>query len=195
MMWTDETKINQIGSDGRKWVWRRPGQVLDGRCVDETVKFGGGNVMIWGCMLAYGVGIACRIEGTMTGKVYMEILDEGLIGTFDKFWIDSDDWIVQQDNDPKHTFNIAKRWFSDHNIKLLAWPAQSPDLNPIEHLWALLKRRLASYDTIPDSAEELWQRIRVEWDRIEAKECAALVSSMPRRIQAVLKAKGRWTEY
>ena len=58
VIWTDKTKINCLGLDGRKWVWKRPGKGLNDRLVEGTVKFGEGSVMIWGCMTWHGVGYA-----------------------------------------------------------------------------------------------------------------------------------------
>lgn len=151
--------------------------------------------MMWGCMMACGAGIGCQIEGTMTAEVYMEILERFLLGTFEAFELDSSDYIFQHDGDSKHTSNLAKNWLLDHNIKVLTWPAQSPDLNPIKHLWALLKRQLARYDTVPNGTAQLWERARYEWEQITAEDCLGLIESMPERIAAVLKAKGRWTRY
>jgi len=151
--------------------------------------------MVWGSMMAGGVGIACQIEGTMTGEMYTDILDTHLRETFDKFEIDGDNYIFQHDNDPKHTSKKAQQWLEDNDIEVPTWPAQSPDLNLIEHLWAIVKRRLARYDTPPKGTAELWDRFCVGWDEISEEECMKLVESMPRRIAAVLEAKGKWTRY
>jgi DDE superfamily endonuclease len=77
----------------------------------------------------------------------------------------------------------------------MVWPAQSPDLNPIEHLWGVLKRRLARHEHPPSGIHELWERIEDDWEAIPAEECQKLIESMPRRVQAVLKAKGGYTKY
>ena len=77
----------------------------------------------------------------------------------------------------------------------MKWSAQSPDINPIEHLWWDLKRRLAKYETPPSGAEELWECCQVEWEKILKEVCQNLIESMPRRVQAVIKAKGGYTKY
>ena len=63
VVWSDETKINHLGSDGRKWVWKKAGEGLSDRVVDGTVKFGGGSLMFWGCMLWEGAGYGTKIDG------------------------------------------------------------------------------------------------------------------------------------
>jgi transposase len=76
------------------------------------------------------------------------------------------------------------------------WPSQSPDLNPIEHMWALVKRRLNDYDTPPSSMQELFERVTDVWYyKITKEECLNVIDSMPLRCEAVIKAKGRWTDY
>ena len=90
---------------------------------------------------------------------------------------------------------MAQKWFSENHIKVLEWPAQSPDLNPIEHLWCHLKKQLQEYPSPPKGVWELWERVEVEWPKIEAEGCQKLIESMPRRLNAVIKAKGGHTKY
>jgi len=77
----------------------------------------------------------------------------------------------------------------------MVWPAQSPDLNPLEYLWGHLKRRLVEHEHPPNGMEELWRRIEEEWNKISAKVYQKLIESMPRRIEAVIKAKEGYTKY
>jgi hypothetical protein len=78
----------------------------------------------------------------------------------------------------------------------MQWPPQSPDLNPIENMWALLKRRLNDYETATKGMNELYERVTEVWyDQMKPEECQKVIESMPRRIQAVIKAKGKWTKY
>jgi transposase len=195
VIFSDETKINRLGSDGRKWVWKTPGSRITQQHVVGTVKYGGGCIMLWGCMTARGVGFMCRIDGRMDAELYTSILDDYVFPTLDYYEMDRDDFVFQQDNDPKHTSRMAQEWFEANEVELLDWPAQSPDINPIEHLWQHLKRKLADYETAPSSMHELWQRVETEWEKIPKEVCLDLIKSMPRRISAVLKAKGGYTKY
>ena len=195
VVWSDETKINRLGSDGRKWIWKKTGEGLNDRLVQGTVKFGGGSLMMWGCMLWEGVGFACKIDGRMDGELYTQILEDELQETLTYFGKNSNSIFFQQDNDPKHKSKKATDWFKDHKFKVLPWPAQSPDLNPIEHLWYHLKKKLGEYKNPPNGILELWERVQDEWNKIEPEVCQNLIGSMPRRVAAVIKAKGDYTKY
>ena len=195
VVWSDETKINRLGSDGRKWVWKKPGEGLSDRLVEGTVKFGGGNLMMWGCMLWEGPGYACKIDGRMDGELYVKIMQDELQESPAYYNKRADGVIFQQDNDRKHTCKKAQAYFKRQDYDVLWWPAQSPDLNPIEHLWTHLKKMLSHYEEPPNGMLELWERVQKEWDAIEPEVCQNLIESMPRRIKALLKARGGYTKY
>ena len=151
--------------------------------------------MIWGCMMWDGVGYACRIEGKMDAELYTQIIEDELVNSLEYYGLKVDDIIFQQDNNPKHTSKKARKWFEDHDMNVMKWPPQSPDLNPIEHLWGHLKRRLSAYPEPPKGILELWERAQKEWEEIGKEVCQNLIESMPNRIQAVLKAKGGYIKY
>jgi len=199
VIWSDETKINRLCSDGVQYSWIPSGSKSE-RAVQPTVKFGGGSLMVWGCMTWLGTGALAKIAGRMDAQQYVSILERCLVPTINHCAAEQDfvprtKLIFQQDNDPKHTSRLATAWFRDECIELMQWPAQSPDLNPIEHLWAHLKRRIASYQAAPGGMLELWERVREEWKAITPETCRSLIESMPRRVEAVLKSKGGNTKY
>ena len=81
VIWSDETKVNRLGSDGRKWVWRTPGKQLNSNHVNPTVKHGGGSLTLWGCMTYQGIGFMCKIEGGLNAELYTEILEDCFLKT------------------------------------------------------------------------------------------------------------------
>lgn len=195
VIWSDETKINRVGSDGRQWTWKKPNEPLQDRHIRQTLKFGGGNIMLWGCMMSKGVGQCRRIVGRMTADAYISILEDGLLGSLHQWRQDVADVIFQQDNDPKHTARVTKEWLQNQGFHLLDWPAQSPDLNPIEHLWVEVKRSVTSTSQEIRTLDDLWSHTQESWVNIPPSVCQNLVDSMPRRIEAVIKAKGGHTKY
>jgi transposase len=195
VLFSDETKINRFGSDGRKWTWKQKGQCLLDREVQGTVKHGGGNIMVWGCMGREGVGRMAEVVGRMDAKQFVDILETNLLPSIKESGIPRGQVIFQQDNDPKHTSKLASQWFEDNKIELLDWPPQSPDLNPIEHLWEHLKRQLNARKEPIKGVFDLWDKAAEEWNKIDPEVCQNLIESIPRRLEAVIRAKGGHTKY
>jgi hypothetical protein len=102
---------------------------------------------------------------------YCEILENGVQESFEMLEMVDGEQYFQQDNDPKHMSGLATQWFEDNNIQVLGWPSQSPDMNPIEHLWDHLKHQLKQYPTPPKGVHELWDRLAEEWSKIPPEVC------------------------
>ncbi|KAK3536029.1 hypothetical protein QTP70_025510, partial [Hemibagrus guttatus] len=157
-----------------------------------TVKYGGGNVMFWGCFAASGPGRLAVINVTMNSAVYQKILKENVRPSVCDHKLKRT-WVLQQDNDPKHTSKSTSEWLKKNKMKTLEWPSQSPDLNPIEMLWHDLKKVVHARN--PSNVAELQQFCKDEWAKIPPQRCNRLIASYRKRLIAVVAAKGGPTGY
>ncbi|KAG1032609.1 hypothetical protein G6F43_013735 [Rhizopus delemar] len=156
--------------------------------------------MLWSAITYAGVDWMCRINGNMDKALYKEILEDELERTIefsiDKSGLERHQAIFQHDNGPKHTSKLVKEYLKEQSYSILEWPAQSPDLNPIEDMCSLLKRRLNDYETAPKGMNELYQRVTKVWyDLMKPEECQKVIKSMSKRIKQCIKNNGRWTDY
>jgi hypothetical protein len=103
------------------------------------------------------------------------------------------DCIFQHDNDPKHTAKLNKEYLKKYIVPTLDWPSQSPDLNPIENLWAILEHR--ARDRAPRNEDHLFEILQEAWQALDAETLTKLADSMPERIQAVIERAGMPTKY
>ncbi len=125
-------------------------------------------------------------------SIYQEIFEHVMLPSADKLCGDAD-FIFQQDLAPAHTAKGTKSWFNYHGVTVLDWPANSPDLNPIENIWGIVKRKMR--DTRPNNADDLKAAIKATRASTTPEQCHRLIASMPHCIDAVIHAKGGPTKY
>ena len=195
VIWSDESKFNVLNSDGKEYHWTNTPEKITDDSVKETLKFGAGNVMVWGCMTWWGVGHACKIDGNMDGDLYCDILRGELIDTINYYNLDISKITFQHDNDPKHKSKVATTTLQNLKLKVMEWPAQSPDLNPIEHLWDHLTRELKKKNLVISSKNHLWEVLEDVLKEKNTEFCRKLISTMSERVNDVINAKGGYTRW
>ena len=178
LFFSDEMKMNMFNSDGRSWCWITYGEHVPPQHVQQTMKHGGGHIIIWGCMATFGLGVWHRIEGMMDQHVYKFILENFLWSTIRHYNLVPSNVVFQHDNNKKHTRKRVQEWLKLQLFQLLQWPAQSLDLKLMEHFWALLKRRLNEYSIPPRGTKELWERVCIVSSNFSEEDCMALYESM-----------------
>ncbi len=143
-------------------------------------------------MSSAGVGSLCCLKTKVTAPVYKYNLEHFMLPSANQLFKDAD-FIFQQDLAPTHTSKSTKRWLNDHGVGVLDWPANSPDPNPIENLWGIVKRKMTNKR--PKNADELKATVKETRASIPPQQCHKLFTSMPHLIEAVIKAKGAPTKY
>uniref|UniRef100_A0A3Q3LNM3 Transposase Tc1-like domain-containing protein n=1 Tax=Mastacembelus armatus TaxID=205130 RepID=A0A3Q3LNM3_9TELE len=166
VIWSDETKMELFAE-------------LHPKNTIPTVKHGGGNIMLWGCFSAQGPGRLIHVKERMNGAMYRQILSENLFPSARALKMKRG-WVFQHDNDPKHPARVTKEWLRKKHFKVLEWPSQSPDLNPIENLWRELKVRVAQRQ--PQNITALEEICMEDWAKIPATVCENLVKTYRKRL-------------
>ena len=192
VLWSDETKIELFGLNAKRYVWRNPNTAHRPEHTIQTVKHGGGSIMLWGCFSSTATGKLVRTEGKMDGAKYREILEENLMQSAKDLRLGRR-FLFQLDNDPKHTARATKEWFGSKLVHVLKWSSQGTDLNPIENLWQDLK--IEVHRQSPSNLTELQLFCQEEWTNISISRCAKLVETYTKRLAAVIAAKGGSTKY
>lgn len=185
IIWSDECRFCLYGSDGNQKVIRSINTRFDEANINKTKKFNGGSVMVWGCMSYKRVGRLVVVDETLNATKYTQLLAENLLESADKMRLEND-FIFQQDNAPCHKAAHTMNFFRENEIELLKWPAQSPDLNPIENLWGIIKKKLKNKKF--STKENLIKKIKKSTTK-------KLVLSMTRRVKACFDVKGANTRY
>uniref|UniRef100_A0A3Q0QR15 Transposase Tc1-like domain-containing protein n=1 Tax=Amphilophus citrinellus TaxID=61819 RepID=A0A3Q0QR15_AMPCI len=190
VLWTDESKFEIFGSRRRKFVRRRVGERFRDECLEPTVKRGGGSVQVWGCISAHGPGDIVKIDGILNAAKYHQILIHHAIPSGRR--LIGLGFILQQDNDPKHTARLVQRFLlrkeEEGTLRRMPWPPQRPDLNIIESVWEHMKREKVKRR--PTSRDSLWVALQEIWGEIPRDLITTLVQGVSRRLQATRTARG-----
>lgn len=186
---SDESRF-ELCSSGKVKLRLRRGEEMQHAL--PKMQMGGGSVMVWGMITSVGVGPLVRVNGTMDQERYIKLLGDHVYSNYPSIF-EADGLIYQDDNAPAHRALNVKSWKSDMNMNFMDWPAQSPDLNIIENVWGLLKKRLKGRKF--ESEDELWDAIKLLWFKIPQEFIDKLYNSCPRRMEEVIKMKGRATKY
>ena len=133
-----------------------------------TVKHKGGRILGWGGYAAGGTGALHKLDGSRRAGNYVDILKQHLNTSVRKLNI-GHKWIFQMDNDTKHTSKVVTKWLKDNKVKVLEWPSQSPELHPIEHLWAELKKCVRAKG--PTNLTQFHQHCQEEWVKMHPIYC------------------------
>lgn len=146
-------------------------------------------VMLWSCMSVHGPGRVHVVEGSMNSAQYKEVISHCIIPQINE-WFGSEPYWFQQDLAPCHTSRQVQSFFQENHVRVLTWPGNSPDLSPIENMWAIVKQRIKK--KMIHSKSELINEFLTIWARSDELKptCEALYSSMPCRISMCIKARG-----
>jgi transposase len=191
VLFGDETYIC-LGVNGQIWVQRPQDAAYLSEYMVQGQKGFTQKIGIWACFSSQGVGELRMFEDNMDTRLYTDTMQQLMKPCALRFW-PSGAWFYLQDNAFYHTSHRSLEWFHNNGVSLVELPRHSPDLNPIENLWADLNRRLESHHI--QTIEELRDIIPLEWKKTTALTCSNLVDSMPDRMRAVVTAEGFKTRY
>ena len=206
VIFTDEMGMQTGANVGQVWVWRYPEEEYEEDCCGVTHISGFKKIKVWGAM-RYGKLSELVVlpekegEGKLNAEEYCDqILDKEL---FD-FWLTSmeelGDVIVMEDGAPYHrgAASVRRRQYEEDGLLSWGpgiWPANSPDLNPLENLWHILRNNVRKRSPQPMKKSELIEALKEEWARLDMNKINGLIRSMPKRLQAVIDADGGSTSH
>ncbi len=193
--WSDESRFLLHVTDGRARVWRARNTAYTPRNIRPTVPFGGGSVMVWGCISHDCKLDLITIPGTLTGERYIrEVLEPVVVPHFENHALASRP-VFMDDNARPHRSRAVQAYLQNESVERIPWPARSPDMNPIEHLWDQLGRRVQAHEPPLQTLQELEAALHREWQQVTLAQIRRLTGGMRRRLDAVIQANGGYTRY
>jgi len=191
VIFIDESRFTLDNKDGRLRVYRRTGERFADSCVQQLNRFQRG-IMEWGGITTTQKLELVVIRGTLNPQRYIQDVFEAVVIPFINH---RRNVIYQHDNARPHVARISMDFLQQSNANLMEWPALSPDLFPIEHVWDELGRRLRRRHARPETLQQLEDAIMEEWANIPVYVLVRNIHSMRRRYRAVINANGGHTRY
>lgn len=189
---SDESTV-QILCDKSAFVRRRKDEKLKADCMVKTVKHPT-SIIVWSIISGKGTGRLYIFKGMMRQDQNIEVLKTKMLPQVQE-WFSNGDYVFMHDSAPCHTAKKVKIFLGEKNVKVLEWPGNSPDLNPIENLTELMKREIFQENIT--NKRSLIERLIAVWHRSDSikDNCRKCIESMPKRIRAVIDARGGSTKY
>jgi transposase len=190
VLWTDEANF-RLKTTPRSFVWRREGSELVEDAIATSVKWGDGSIMVWGMISGSVKRRLLRVHaGSITATSYQTLIQR-VIATLPSLRTTRGRSLVwMQDNAPPHAATSTASYLAATGYQMMTWPPQSPDCNPLEHVWSQIKLKLRGRQFA--SQDALWAAVQ---QLFEAVDIQPLLESMPRRVAAVIANAGGHTKY
>ena len=189
VLWTDECRATLDGPDGWSKGWLLTGQ---SPTIQTRRQQGGGGVMFWAGIINDTIVGPFRVPDglKMNSQSYCNFLETNLVP-----WMETQtgDFIFQQDNAPSHASKFTTAWRETKRLtgdRFMEWPPNSPDLNPIENLWSVVKRKLYAGSRQFETKDQLWEAIKLACSQVDKETIKSLTSSVDRRLLKVIEKKG-----
>lgn len=194
VLFTDECRVALRAPDGRVRVYRRRGERFLANTTVQTASFHGGSVMVWGGITSERRTELVIIDGRLNAERYVNDILRQHVLPF-KEDIPGDNFLLMHDNARPHTARCVETYLQEASVRKLQWPARSPDMNPIEHVWDMLKRQVKKGPNVPETLNDLKTALISTWNGISQANIRNIIQSMPDRMQAVIRARGGNTRY
>jgi hypothetical protein len=191
VVFSDEKKFRWDGPDGVHSFWFQQGDALPPVAFSKDYHAFRG-VMVWGCVSANGLLRLERMRGSVTAQTYVTMLSGDAMAAIHASH--GTDFTFQQDNATPHRATTTREWFEEETVPVMEWPALSPDLNPMENVWAMLVREVYEGGRYYESDDALWDGIQAGARRITADRVRPLIHSMKERLVNLLARGGKYAQ-
>ncbi|GFV11947.1 transposable element Tcb1 transposase [Trichonephila clavipes] len=194
VLFSDEPRFSVHPDNRRIFIWRDRGSRNNPAFVHESVRFGSGVVLVYGSIsIDKRTYLYIIRDGPLTAHRYRDEILRPIVVPYAAAI--GDDFILMDDNCRPHRANLVEDFFFEEGIVRMKWPACSPDMNPIEHIWDALGRRVAGRQPPPQTLQELERALLEEWDRTPQLLIISLIDSMSQRCSTLLAVRGNHTPY